>query len=329
VLDDLNVFSQFYGLPQCTAANPCLQQIDLSNGAPVAPTADWGPEVAMDTQMVHAMAPGATIVLVTANSQSTTDLLSAVNYAAALPGVVAVSLSFSIYGEPAATYQAQDQLLAGFEANQGTIFFAASGDSGNSWQGAGYPAESPYVTAVGGTRVLAVAAGATGATETAWQYSSGGPSSYAPMPAWQTAYLGSALQAANAGMRATPDVAAVADYQHSAVAVYYRQQWIMAGGTSVSTPLWAGMSALLAQSLAARGSTLPALVRATAGGFNALIYQARLTQGAQGALAGLNDITSGSNNLTLNACSLCQAGAGYDDVTGLGVPYLGALLSDF
>ena len=321
VADDLNVFSQTYGLPLCTPAHPCLQQIDLSGGAPVPPTADWGAEVAIDTQLVHAIAPGALIVLVTAKSSAAADLVAAVNYAAALPGVTAVSMSFSIYGLPAPSCLAQDQLLAGYQATQGTVFFAATGDSGNSWEGSGYPAGSPYVTAVGGTRILRVGAPAS-AAEVAWQFSSGGPSSYAAMPAWQSAYLG--LNPGSA-LRQTPDVAAVADYERSAVAVYYKQHWFMGGGTSVGTPLWAGLSALFAQQLAAKGSSLAALVRASAGGFNGLLYQARMT--GAGGTAALRDITAGSNNLTLKACALCTAGAGYDEVTGLGVPNLTAWLA--
>lgn len=319
VADDLNVFSAFYGLPQCTPANPCLQQIDLSGGAPVAPATDWGAEVAMDTQLAHAMAPGATLLLVTANSASAADLLAAVNYAAAQPGVSVVSMSFSIGGEPAPTYQAEDQALALFQSGQGIAFFAASGDGGFAWQGASYPAASPYVTAVGGTRI-----DATG--ESAWQFSGGGPSSYAPMPAWQSAYLGSTLAALNNGRRATPDVAAVADYQHSAVAVYFKQRWFMAGGTSVSTPLWAGVGALAGQYLLQNARSLPALVRSTPGGFNGLLYQASLHQGTP---PGLIDIVSGSNNLTLQACALCNAASGYDDVTGLGAPNAAALFAGF
>jgi hypothetical protein len=324
VLDDLNVFSRAFGLPVCASGQPCFEQIDLSQGAPVPATADWGAEVAMDTQMVHAIAPGARILLVTAASPAAADLLAAINTAAAQPGVVAVSMSFSIYGQSAATLQAQDQLLAGFISSQGTSFFAASGDSGNSWQGAGYPAQSPYVTAVGGTRLNAVAP--AGPADTAWPYSSGGASSYAAMPAWQSSYLGATIAAANGGLRATPDVAAVADYQHSAVAVYYKQRWVMAGGTSVSTPLWAGVSALLAQHLAALGSSLPAHVQASAGGFNGLLYRAALSQGAQ---PGLRDVVAGSNDLTLTPCAVCTAGAGYDEVTGLGVPDVAGLLAGF
>jgi hypothetical protein len=319
VADDLNVFSAYYGLPQCNSLHPCLQVVDLSGGAPVAPANDWGPEVAMDTQLAHAMAPGATLLLVTANSASTADLLAAVNYAAAQPGVSVVSMSFSIGGEPASTYLAEDQLLAGFQSTQGTVFFAASGDGGYNWQGASYPAASPYATGVGGTRI-----GAAG--ESAWQFSGGGPSSYAPMPAWQSAYLGSRLAALNGGMRATPDVAAVADYEHSAVAVYYKQRWFMAGGTSVSTPLWAGVGALFGQYLLQKQDSLPALVRATPGGFNGLLYQARLTQGAQ---PGLVDIVGGSSNLTAQPCALCSAASGYDDATGLGTPSVAALFGAY
>jgi hypothetical protein len=326
VADDLNVFSSFYGLPQCNSANPCLQHIDLSDGAPVSPFDDWGTEAAMDTQLVHAIAPGATIVLVTASSSATADLLAAANYAASLPGVIAVSMSFSTFDQDAAACLAEDRLLADFQAVRGTIFFAASGDGGASLQGAGYPAASPYVTAVGGTRIQSVSWSAGSSAEVAWLYSGGGPSSYAAMPAWQRALLGSALAAANGNMRATPDVAAVADDQHSAVAVYYKQQWVMAGGTSVSTPLWAGMGALFAQYLQDKGASLPQLVRATPGGFDGLLYQARLSRGSAGVY---HDIVSGSNDLGPAPCAICTASPGYDEVTGLGAPDLAALLASF
>ncbi len=59
---DLNVFSEFYSLPQCSASNPCFQQIDLSNAATV-PMDDWGSEIALDTQVAHAIAPEATILV--------------------------------------------------------------------------------------------------------------------------------------------------------------------------------------------------------------------------------------------------------------------------
>ncbi len=59
IADDLNVFSQYFNLPQCNAANPCFQHIDLSNGAPVSSSNDAGREAELDTQMAHGIAPAA------------------------------------------------------------------------------------------------------------------------------------------------------------------------------------------------------------------------------------------------------------------------------
>ena len=221
-----------------------------------------------------------------------------------------------------------------FAQHPGVLFFATSGDTGAYSPrpavllpfGGHYPGASPYVTAVGGTRWQSIAW--TGSTsETAWQFSGGGASLFEPMPAWQTSYLSSSpLLALNKGMRATPDVSALADGEHSAFGVYYRLHWHTYGGTSVATPLWAGLSALLGQQMASEGKSLSALAQATSGGFNGLIYQTQLTQGNA---IGFYPVTSGSDNLTVAPCSLCTAGAGYSDVTGLGAPNFAELLSHF
>jgi subtilase family serine protease len=323
VADDLNVFSQYYNLPQCNSANPCLQHIDLSNGAAVSSSNDAGREIELDTQMAHGMAPAAKIILITAASNSWTDLTAAMNYAAGIAGATTVSMSFS--GNPGAVVQQnEDSQLAAFQARGGPVFFASSGDSGYL-ANAQYPASSPYVTAVGGTRINAVQ-WISPASEVAWQYSSGGASPFAPMPAWQSALLSAASIAANNGMRAIPDVAAVADPQHSAVGTYFKDSWSMAGGTSASAPIWAGIGALFGQYLANEGKSLPALISATAGGFNGMIYRMKLTQGGA---SGFYDILSGSNNLTTNPCAICTATAGYDNVTGLGAPDATSLFSNF
>ena len=317
VLADLNVFSQAYGLPQCNVANPCFQHVDLSNG--VAPPDDkWSGEVALDTQMAHAVAPGATIVLVTAASNSGSDLKAAVDYAAAIPGVTAISMSYS-GNASAADAASQDASYAAYQSN-GIVLLACTGDDG--YAGAvRYPAASPYVTAVGGTSIGAV----TGQNESAWRYSGGGPNPYSVMPGWQSTVLSMTAFNANGGLRATPDVAAVADFQHSAFAIYREQQWVMAGGTSAATPFWAGVGALLAQNLASKGTSLAALVRATPGGFNGLLYQPRLAQGDAPALVG---ILSGSNDLIGN-CLLCTAMGDYNDATGLGRPDVASLIAAF
>ena len=314
---DLNVFSQAYGLPQCNVANPCFRHVDLSNG--VAPPDDkWSGEVALDTQMAHAVAPGATIVLVTAASTSEADLAAAVDYAAAIPGVTAISMSYS--GQTTAAEAAsQDASYAAYQSN-GIVLLACTGDDGYAGA-ARYPAASPYVTAVGGTSIGAAA----GQGESAWRYSGGGPNAYSVMPGWQSTALSTTAFNANGGLRATPDVAAVADFQHSAFAIYREQQWVMAGGTSAATPFWAGVSALLAQNLASKGTSLSALVRTTPGGFNGLLYQPRLVQGDAPALIG---ILSGSNDLVGN-CQLCAAMGDYNDATGLGRPDVASLIAAF
>ncbi|AIY42865.1 Family S53 non-peptidase homologue [Collimonas arenae] len=326
VEDDLGIYSQYFNLPQCTTANACYQHIDLSNGAPVPTASDWGAEVELDTQLVHAIAPGAKIVVVTAKSPSQADLFAAINYAAALPGVTAVSMSFAGFPMPSDA-QSEDALLSGFQSNKGVAFFASTGDAGFvSWTGAAYPAASPYVTAVGGTRINSVVWNGAPQNEVAWQFSGGGDSYYMSMPAWQSSYLGSSLTALNSGMRAVPDVSAVADSQHSAVSIYYKQRWVMSGGTSASTPIWAGISALFGQYLGNKGSSLAALIKATPGGFNGLLYQAKLMQGTNPAFY---DIVSGSNNLGSMQCAICTAVPGYDNVTGLGVPNSSKLFANF
>ena len=91
-------------------------------------------------------------------------------------------------------------------------------------------------------------------------------------------------------------------------------------------PIWAGIGALFGQYLANEGKSLSALTSATPGGFNGLIYQMKLPQAGT---SGFHDILSGSNNLTTNPCAICTPTAGYDDVTGLGVPDVTRLFSNF
>ncbi len=315
---DLNAFSTVNGLPTCNTSNPCFQHIDLSNGATPSANDDAGREIELDTQMAHGIAPKATIVLLTAASSSFTDLNAAMNYAATIPGATVVSLSIG-GAAGVLTQQFQDKNLANIQSIGGPVYFASSGDNGYLAT-AQYPAASPYVTAVGGTRINAIP-WTSSASETAWQYSSGGPNAYFSMPTWQSAVVGSASISGNNGMRAIPDVAAVADPQHSAVGTYYKNTWSMAGGTSVSAPVWAGIGALFSQYLSAKGLSLSSLTSTTPGGFNGLLYQASAT--------GFHDVISGSNNLTLNPCAICDAGVGYDSVTGLGTPNVTALFSNF
>lgn len=321
LFSDLNTMSQAYGLPtlaQCpSTSGPCFQHIDQSNGK-VDPNNDWTVEPALDLQAIHAVAPNANLLLITAADSGGNSLFQAVLTAAKTPGVVAISMSFNDGG--VWTDSVVDQLCTAYP---GLAFFGSTGDSG-SLARSGFPAASPCVTAVGGTRIRALNWTST-ASETAWTFTGGGYSGADNMPAWQSAYLAPLnLVTVNQNMRAMPDVAAVADAQNSPFAVYYKQAWLMTGGTSLSAPLWAGFTALLAENLVKKGTTLSTVITnanngGQGGGFNTLLYNARETQGSK---ASFNDVISGSNDLgnIIGGCTICSAGPGFNDLTGLGVP---------
>src|SRR5207245_1914303 len=111
-----------------------------------------------------------------------------------------------------------------------------------------YPASSKEVIAVGGTTLTKEPESVRGWTETAWNGSGGGCSVYEQKPPWQ--------QDPGCTNRTSNDVAAVGDPEKSPVSVYdsYEYQnehqggtgklgWVLLGGTSVATPIVAGVEA--------------------------------------------------------------------------------------
>ena len=89
---DLHTFDQQFGLPD----PPSFQVVGQDGSANLpadASTNNWGVEISMDVEWAHALAPGASLLLVEAASAST-DLYTAVAYAAAQPGVSVVSMSW-------------------------------------------------------------------------------------------------------------------------------------------------------------------------------------------------------------------------------------------
>lgn len=320
---DLNYFSNYYKLPQCNAANPCFSRINLmSNPArKISASVDWAMEVALDVQWAHAVAPGAKIVLVTANSTGLFDMMNAVKTASKIPGVTTVSMSWGGKDQLLSTTKTLDGIFA---AAPGVAFFAATGDWGNQGKNQTYPSTSPYVTAVGGTSISRAGTVEDPIDEVTWRYGGGGASQYAPMPRYQTQYLtGSNVLALSNGKRTVPDVAYNADPAWSPVGIRVNGTWRAVGGTSAGAPQWAGIAALLAQNMAKRGQPFNTYVQG-AGGFNALLYQTKL-------YTSFTDITSGSNaqGAVRNNCALCSAGTGYDAATGLGVPNVDNLVKFF
>ena len=233
--NDLNVFSTQYGLPACTTANGCFKKVNQNGGSkyPRA-NAGWALEISLDIQWAHAIAPGAKILLVEANSNRAADLRAAEDYAAANAQYVSNSWGGSEFsGE--STFDSHFR-------RSGVSFFVSSGDAGLP---AEYPSSSPYVISVGGTTLNFVNGTVT---ETGWSGSGGGCSKYESANSAQSSF-GQYAQANCAGKRATPDVSLDAD-PNSGVSVYdstsYLGQkgWFQVGGTSASAPMWAARAAV-------------------------------------------------------------------------------------
>ena len=324
---DLNTFSSYYNLPLNTSSNPFFKQIDLSNGAKVVAnsTNDWKQEVALDVEWAHAIAPNANIILVTAKSSGMADMMAAVQAAAAQPGVAAISMSWGSTEFSSETGASYDGVLKTIQS-AGIVLLASSGDAGNNGTNQQWPAASPYVTAVGGTSITTVAYNLPSVTtELAWVDGGGGASLFETIPAYQNATtLGATVYSLDKTKRLIPDVSYNADPNKSPVGIVVGNGWFAIGGTSAGAPQWAGIVALLAQNrINKKESTMPLLIKSTAGGFNGLIYQAKIDA------TGLFDVTSGNDDTSTKACALCTAGKGYDAATGLGVPSAANLVTLF
>lgn len=323
---ELAAFNQKFGLPACTLrtvapgaalplAAPSATGCDLSivyvNAAgamtATAPAYDagWATEIALDVQWAHATAPLARIVVIEAPDASLSSLLGGVRLANAMgPGVVSMS-----FGANEGGYT--ESVDAAFGAAK-MSYLAATGDSG---AGVSWPAVSRNVLAVSGTR-LTYAAG-TPRSEVAWSGSGGGTSLYTPTPSWQAVTvpgLGSV------GHRTVGDVSFNADPssgQYVAVMTpgSATPAWLSAGGTSLSTPQWAGLLAIANAQRAQAG-------KAPLGAPHAALYGQLAS--VPGTYAGtFLDIVSGADG----SCATCFARVGYDPVTGLGTPHASALLA--
>ncbi len=234
--NDLNVFSQQYGLPACTTANGCFKKVNQTGGTRYPRfNAGWALEISLDIQWAHAIAPGAKILLVEASSNSFSNLLAAEDYAKTHAQYVSNSWGGSEFsGETA--YDSHF-------SQSGVSFFVSSGDLGEP---AEYPSASPNVISVGGTTLHWSGSSFTG--ETGWSGSGGGCSVYETGAIGQLEF--SQYGQVNCGTkRATPDVSLDAD-PASGVSVYdsagYQGQkgWFTVGGTSASSPMWAARAAV-------------------------------------------------------------------------------------
>jgi len=236
---------------------------------------------------------------------------------ASTPDATVPKLFSTSYGEdesswslPAATRLNTEFMKAGA---RGISLLYAAGDEGANCKGGKFvpegPGSSPYVTAVGGTTAGPSYPSPGPDAEHAVGLSSGGFSSYWPMPSWQKAsvatYLasGSDIPSAsergyNASGRAYPDISAQAT--NFCVTPF----GCGVAGTSCASPTSSGIFALLNDLRLAAG-------KSSLGFLNPFIYQ---------NAAAFNDITAGSSE----GCGLFGGGwpakTGWDAVTGVGTP---------
>jgi subtilase family serine protease len=223
---DLGVYRSQFGLTACTTANGCFRKVNQSGGSSL-PKADagWATEISLDVDMVSATCPSCHILLVEATTPSFTNLATAVNYAASVSGVVAISNSYG--GTDSAAMSAYD--------HPGIAITASTGDNG---YGVESPASYPHVVAVGGTSLKK---SGSSWTETAWSGAGSGCSTSNANPGWQTG--------TSCSGKANADVSAVAD-PYTGVSIYDstryqgRAGWQVYGGTSASSPLIASVYAL-------------------------------------------------------------------------------------
>ncbi len=303
-----------------TVLNQNGQATALPGVDPSGPGSEnWEAEEALDVEWTHAVAPGARILLVEANSQSLSDLMTAVATAAAQPGVSVVSMSWgfaedqAVFAHEEATY---DQYLTTPAGHQGVTFVASTGDYGSA--DPEYPALSPNVVAVGGTS-LSLNANGTYNSETGWGYyanalgtfigSGGGASQYEAEPSFQQGVQ-------STGTRTIPDVSFDADPNTGVwIADPYNlagsNPWEIVGGTSLSAPAWAALIALVDQGRVEHGTT----TLGTAGPTETQLALYNLPK------SDYHVITSGTNGEF-------TAQAGYNLVTGLGSPVASQLVPD-
>jgi pseudomonalisin len=246
------------------------------------------------------------------------------------PNALPVSQAVSQASEPATTQLLQQAVM------EGRNFFAASGDNGSSctvaYPGANGvanegvpltsdPANTPFTTGVGGTVLYSDGnEPARRSLERAWEYSGGNASPFIRAPDYQQGVANLSHpcavdgngQPTNTGQlcRGVPDVAALSgDAVANGYTIVSNGEDAGGSGTSLSSPLWAGMWADLL-------STAPP--GATYGFANPSIYA--IAKDPARYAAAFTDITAGANGLN-------PALSGYDYVTGFGAPRLAGLIS--
>jgi len=339
IRDDLAIFDGLFGLPAAR-----LQVITRFAGAGSPYLA--GGEEAMDAEMVHAVAPAATIRIIllpqgTGNLHvGGTRFIEALRLAPSLGDIVSITLGVSERCVTPAQAAKLNSALQ-YDEDRHVTVIASSGDDGAAagpCSGAEstlpvraviLPASDPLVLAAGGTTLEANHSTGAYMGETAWnspavRLPAGAPTPPASAQAellprastggFSSLFSRPAYQDGVPGIghtRGVPDVSADAD-NHTGMAVAFRltpgNVVTPADGTSAASPFWAGIVALADQYA---GRAL--------GFINPAIY--RIGRGPDYHRA-FHDITTGNNTVTFPGGTVTgyRAAPGWDPVTGWGSP---------
>ncbi|TMB93159.1 MAG: protease [Chloroflexi bacterium] len=367
IRSDLNVFSTTFALPHlcgearytCRPGDATFSTLQLQgapatvshstdDGAGLQSSAPWIAETTLDVEWAHAVAPRASILLVTTPTAETLgvqgfpQMIAAEDYVIKHHLASVISQSFASAEEAFSSPSSLQRLRYAFKdalAGQVTVL-ASSGDNGTAnvrkqpvhrpqlipYPTVEWPASDPLVTAVGGTSVCTDAAtglkvdsvnpptacqDTPGQREVAWPASGGGFSHVFARPAYQDGVVGRAT-------RGLPDVAYQAD-PATGVIVFVTTpgnpgDWFSFGGTSSGSPQWAGLVAIACQ---INGGPL--------GYLNPALYRIATDPARRGA--DFHDVTVGNNQIDPTIPGFF-ARPGWDAVTGWGTPNAARLLPD-
>jgi subtilase family serine protease len=363
IVSDVNKYSSRHGLPSITGH---FRQVVAPGTfvRPENPRQDpegWSGEETLDVEAVHTMAPGADIVYV-GSPNNYRDLDAIMNRVVDWHLADIVTNSYGYGGEalpPGYIKPQQDTYIQA--AAEGISLFFSSGDGGDETFGdptatptPDWPASSPWVTAVGGTS-MGVAEDKSRLFELGWQSGTstwdptsktwgalsyvygggGGTSRLFAQPDYQARIDMNGTDTTYGGspMRVVPDVAALGDpntgmlvgqTQRFSDGTYYDEYRI--GGTSLASPLYAGMFAQVMQKAGhAFGLANPALYAAQGTSYDVTKDQRATYPGAiRVNFVNSEDASDGYRYITRtfdwDEPLTIHVRTGYDDITGVGSP---------
>lgn len=271
IKSDANAFSDQFGLPKLTSSN-----FKIINTPTPSYCSAPDPEINIDVEWAHAIAPGANIDLVVPPTASFQDVDEGVFYAVVnqLGNVISGSYGSEEYYTPASVLIVED-FISEAAASLGISANFSSGDEGDfTFDNSSYPAsvsapaDSSYSTAVGGISLALKSSG-----KIAWQSgwgtninvlaeggsaadtpgvdgyfnfgSGGGPSGFFAQPSYQSGLPGPGRQ--------LPDVSWLADpYTGAYIAIsenftFPELTYQVYGGTSLACPMFSALWAIANQ----------------------------------------------------------------------------------